>query len=70
MPHLERGTGNVGSVWQDLHRLLEHDPEGGGGAITLEHWVVAAYHLGGVHVDYLVGRGSFKTDSICPSSIE
>ena len=42
--YLQRGARGVVGVGQDLYRLLEHDPEGGVGAVRGEGDLVGAEH--------------------------
>lgn len=52
-PHLQRGTGGVVHIGQDLHRLLEHNTEGAGRTIAAETCVVLAKDCVAVCVDDL-----------------
>ena len=63
--HLERGTGRVVDVGQHLHRLLEHDSEGAGRAITAEARVVLAQNRVTVRVDDLRARAGHSSPR-CP----
>lgn len=54
--HLERGAGRVVDIGQHLHRLLEHDSEGAGRAVTAEARVVLAQDRVTVRVDDLRTR--------------
>lgn len=52
-PHLQRGTGGVVHIGQDLHRLLEHNTEGAGRTVAAETRVVLAKDCIAVCVDDL-----------------
>lgn len=63
--HLECGAGRVVDVGQHLHRLLEHDSEGAGRAITAEARVVLAQDRVTVRVDDLRARAGHSSPR-CP----
>jgi hypothetical protein len=52
-PHLQRGTGGVVHIGQDLHGLLEHNTEGAGRTVAAETCVVLAKDCVAVRVDDL-----------------
>lgn len=52
-PHLQRGTGGVVHIGQDLHGLLEHNTEGAGRPVAAETRVVLAKDCVAVCVDDL-----------------
>lgn len=63
--HLERGAGCVVDIGQHLHRLLEHDSEGAGRAVTAEARVVLAQDRVTVCVDDLRARAGHSSPQ-CP----
>lgn len=52
-PHLQRGTGSVVHIGQDLHGLLEHNTEGAGRTVAAEACVVLAKDRVAVRMDDL-----------------
>lgn len=56
-PHLQRGTGGVVHIGQDLHRLLEHHPEGARRPVAAETCVVLAKDRVAVRMDDLGTEG-------------